>query len=392
MPLHSFAHTPSVLPSLRWDIFCQVIDNYGDLGVCWRLASQLGARGQQVRLWVDDARALSWMAPQGSPGVQVLPWPQQAPADGVGDVLIEAFGCEITPEFIAACAYQQRAGGQKTLWINLEYLSAESYVERCHRLPSPVMSGPGAGLTRWFFYPGFTPATGGLLREPDLLQRQQHFHTHQRAAWRVRHGVAPEALAISLFCYEPALLPAWLMQLAQRPAQGGTAAHLLVTAGRASAAVAAATVPTQLATSQLAHCSQTAFDELLWACDLNCVRGEDSLVRALWAGQPLVWHIYPQHDDAHHAKLQAFLDWLQAPPSLRQFHWLWNGLPGSTDSTPERSDFPVLDSATLHSWRECIQHARQRLLAQPDLLTQLLGFVGEKAKISGFSPDAAGTP
>lgn len=392
MPLRSFAHTPSVLPSLRWDIFCQVIDNYGDLGVCWRLASQLGARGQQVRLWVDDARALSWMAPQGSPGVQVLPWPQQAPADGVGDVLIEAFGCEITPEFIAACAYQQRAGGQKTLWINLEYLSAESYVERCHRLPSPVMSGPGAGLTRWFFYPGFTPATGGLLREPDLLQRQQHFHTHQRAAWRVRHGVAPEALAISLFCYEPALLPAWLMQLAQRPAQGGTAAHLLVTAGRASAAVAAATVPTQLAISQLAHCSQSAFDELLWACDLNCVRGEDSLVRALWAGQPLVWHIYPQHDDAHHAKLQAFLDWLQAPPSLRQFHWLWNGLPGSADSTPERSDFPVLDSATLHSWRECIQHARQRLLAQPDLLTQLLGFVGEKAKISGFSPDAAGTP
>lgn len=392
MPLHSFAHTPSVLPSLRWDIFCQVIDNYGDLGVCWRLASQLGARGQQVRLWVDDAHALHWMAPQGSPGVQVLPWPQQAPADGVGDVLIEAFGCEITPEFIAACAYQQRAGGQKTLWINLEYLSAESYVERCHRLPSPVMSGPGAGLTRWFFYPGFTPATGGLLREPDLLQRQQHFHTHQRAAWRARHGVAPEALAISLFCYEPTLLPAWLMQLAQRPAQGSTAAHLLVTAGRASAAVAATTVPTQLAISQLAHCSQSVFDELLWACDLNCVRGEDSLVRALWAGQPLVWHIYPQHDDAHHAKLQAFLDWLQAPPSLRQFHWLWNGLPGSADSTPERSDFPGLDSATLHSWRECIQHARQRLLAQPDLLTQLLGFVGEKAKISGFSPDAAGTP
>lgn len=392
MPLHSFAHTPSVLPSLRWDIFCQVIDNYGDLGVCWRLASQLGARGQQVRLWVDDARALSWMAPQGSPGVQVLPWPQQAPADGVGDVLIEAFGCEITPEFIAACAYPTRAGGQKTLWINLEYLSAESYVERCHRLPSPVMSGPGTGLTRWFFYPGFTPATGGLLREPDLLQRQQHFHTHQRAAWRVRHGVAPEALAISLFCYEPALLPAWLAQLAQRPAQSEAAAHLLVTAGRASAAVVAAAAPTQLATSQLAHCSQTAFDELLWACDLNCVRGEDSLVRALWAGQPLVWHIYPQHDDAHHAKLQAFLDWLQAPPSLRQFHWLWNGLPGSADSTPERSDFPVLDSTTLHSWRECIQHARQRLLAQPDLLTQLLGFVGEKAKISGFSPDAAGTP
>jgi hypothetical protein len=23
---------------LHWDIFCRVIDNFGDIGVCWRLA------------------------------------------------------------------------------------------------------------------------------------------------------------------------------------------------------------------------------------------------------------------------------------------------------------------------------------------------------------------
>ena len=101
-----------------------------------------------MRLWTDDASALAWMAPRGAPGVQVLPWPDQAPTDGPGDVVIEAFGCEIAPQFIAAIACQSSAGGQKPLWINLEYLSAESYVERCHRLPSPLMSGPGAGLTR----------------------------------------------------------------------------------------------------------------------------------------------------------------------------------------------------------------------------------------------------
>jgi uncharacterized repeat protein (TIGR03837 family) len=98
------------------------------------------------------------------------------------------------------------------------------------------------------------------------------------------------------------------------------------------------------------------------------VRGEDSLVRALWAGKPLVWHIYPQEDNAHHAKLEAFLDWLQAPASLRDFHRVWNGI----QSTP----LPALD---LPAWGICVQKARERLLAQTDLLTQLLQFVAEKS-------------
>jgi len=357
--------------ALRWDIFCQVIDNHGDIGVCWRLAAELGASGHAVRLWVDDASALAWMAPDGAPGVQVLPWPDQAPAEGPGDVVVEAFGCEIAPDFIAAIARQESASSQKSLWINLEYLSAEGYVERCHRLPSPLMDGPGTGLTRWFFYPGFTPRTGGLLRERNLGARQAGF---DRAAWRARHGVAPGALAVSLFCYEPPALAQLLTQLALC-----ADAHLLVTPGRATQAVLneidqqpAWEKRRQLSISYLKPCSQPEFDEMLWACDLNLVRGEDSLVRALWAGQPFVWHIYPQHDDAHHAKLQAFLDWLQAPDSLRRFHALWNGLETA-------GALPQLEATLLDEWRDCVLAARVRLLAQPDLLTLLLGFVAEKS-------------
>ena len=356
--------------SLRWDVFCQVIDNYGDIGVCWRLAADLGSRGYAVRLWVDDASALAWMAPHGAPGVQVLPWPTQAPADGPGDVVIEAFGCEVAPGFVAAIARD------KPLWINLEYLSAEGYVERCHRLPSPLMSGPGAGLTRWFFYPGFTSRTGGLLREPDLLMRQAAF---DREGWRTRHGIAPGDCAVSLFCYEPPALGTLLAQIN---------GHLLVTPGRATAAVlneiSLQSLPDkreQLSISYLEPCPQSAFDEMLWACDLNFVRGEDSLVRALWAGQPFVWHIYPQHDDAHHAKLHAFLDWLQAPSSLRQWHHAWNGL------APAQA-LPALGAPLLAEWRACVQAARARLLAQDDLATQLAGFVAEKARIAGSAPVA----
>jgi len=380
---------PTVVPDmpLQWDVFCQVIDNFGDIGVCWRFAADLAARGQRVRLWVDDASALAWMAPEGCLGVQVRPWNGTMPRadEPAPDVIVEAFGCEIRADFIAYAAASAQATGVRPVWINLEYLSAESYVERNHGLPSPVMSGPAAGWTRWFFYPGFTRNTGGLLREPGLMQRRAAFDAQ---AWRIRHlhdaepraQVAPPACWISLFCYEPAALPGLLQQLQVRPMH----TRVMVTPGRARTAVQSVLGQNsdetgvkprqyqhgQLSISYLAPCRQTAFDELLWASDFNAVRGEDSLVRALWAGQALVWHIYPQHDNAHHAKLHAFLDWLQAPPSLRQFHDTWNGL----------DDRPLVlpDADTLAEWTVCVRAARQRLLTQDNLTTQILGFVAEK--------------
>lgn len=359
---------------LAWDLFCRVIDNFGDIGVCWRLAAQLGALGHRVRLWTDDASALAWMAPRGAPGVEVLPWPAGPVAASPCDVLVEAFGCDVPEGFLAGLPPPDADGQAKhPIWINLEYLSAEGYVERSHRLPSPLFSGPGAGRTRWFFYPGFTERTGGLLRENDLPERQAAF---DRAGWRARHGIAPEAFAVSLFCYEPAGLPALLGRLAERGD-----AHLLATPGRATAAVrsvlqdgsTSAVSEPGFPITYLAPCPQPAFDDMLLACDLNAVRGEDSLVRALWAGQPFVWHIYPQDDGAHHAKLDAFLDWLQAPASLRRFHHAWNGI-DNTDAA-----VPPLHPSTLADWRGCVQAARSRLLAQDDLVTQLLGFVREKS-------------
>ena len=111
---------------------------------------------------------------------------------------------------------------------------------------------------------------------------------------------------------------------------------------------------------------------MLWACDLNLVRGEDSLVRALWAGQPFVWHIYPQEDNAHHAKLDAFLDWLNAPASLRAFHHAWNGM-------TESHSLPVVSADLLAEWRTCAQAARNNLYTQSCLIDQLQPFVAEKS-------------
>ena len=184
------------VPPWQWDVFCRVIDNFGDIGVCWRLASQLAAAGQRVRLWVDDASALAWMAPGGATGIEVRSWGAfPAANEPSSDVLVEAFGCEIAPDFIAACADRVSAGAQKPVWINLEYLSAESWVPRHHGLPSPVLHGPAAGWTKWFYYPGFGKNTGGLLRERSLMDRMQAF---DRGAWRRQQGSSALGFAVLL--------------------------------------------------------------------------------------------------------------------------------------------------------------------------------------------------
>lgn len=354
---------------MRWDIFCRVIDNHGDIGVCWRLAADLAQRGDTVRLWADEAATLAWMAPGGAPGVEVLPWSASAAA-APSEAVVEAFGCELPEAFVAA----MRKCPRPPAWVNLEYLSAEPWVDRFHGLPSPVMDGPGAGLVKHFFYPGFTDRTGGLIRETGLLQRQRQF---DRAQWLQAQGIAWQGRRLlSLYCYEPPGLPALLDSLAAGPAP----TTLLVTAGRARAAVEShlpgGAHRGNLAVHWLPLLAQRDFDHMLWACDLNLVRGEDSLARALWAGRPLVWNIYPQDDGVHLRKLDAFLDWAGAPGSSRQFHHAWNTAGAGPLPQP---DWP--------HWETCARSARDRLLAQQALGSQLKSFV--KA-LPGAAPGAAG--
>jgi uncharacterized repeat protein (TIGR03837 family) len=326
---------PHPTPALRWDVFCRVIDNHGDIGVCWRLSADLAARGHAVRLWVDDASALRWMAPHGAPGVHVAAF-DAAAADAVApaDVVVEAFGCDPPATFVARMAGPGRAA---PVWVNLEYLSAEAWVERSHRLPSPQ---PG-GLTKWFFFPGFTPATGGLLREPGLLA--------QRAAF-VRPPGPRRAL---VFCYDTP----WLPRLAQ-----AFAGELWLCPGPPQAALAAGPQ-----VRHLAYTDQPGFDHGLWSADLNVVRGEDSLVRALWAGAPFVWHIYPQHDGVHRHKLDALLALLQPDDEVRALWHAWNGFGPWPGRWPDEV-----------RWRAATEALRARLAAQDDLVTQLCAFVSGK--------------
>ncbi len=342
---------------LRCDIFCAVIDNYGDAGVCWRLARQLALEhGWRVRLWIDDLSPLRKLAPDHAAGpVDVRPWPTPWVEVEAADIVIEAFACEPPAAYVAAMARRTPT----PVWINLEYLSAEAWVAGCHGLPSPH---PRLPLLKHFFFPGFGAGSGGLLRETDYDRRRNAF---DEAEFRDEFGLpqrAPGELMVSLFAYPGHRLPELLPALAAAPRP----TCLLLPGGEGETRRDGA-----LTIHPLPFLPQLRYDELLWACDLNFVRGEDSFVRAQWAAKPFVWQIYPQDDNAHFVKLDAFLDRHPAGPLLRPFWRAWNGK-GALDWPAFAARLPTLETAA-REWE-------QALRKPPDLAAALVRFCLERVK------------
>ncbi len=375
----------------RWDIFCRIVDNFGDIGVCWRLAKQLSTEhGLDVRLWIDDLAGARRLLPsldlgtahQRLENIDICHWQAGFNFDRVADVVIEAFACELPENYLLAMAETQ------PVWLNLEYLSAESWVEDYHLQPSPH---PRLPLKKTFFFPGFTEKTGGLLRERGLLAQRDVFQ-HQLAADNVAGTHA--ALRVSLFCYPFAPIRPLLTCMAQsaRPVEclipqtaimnevcgffgtpewtGGLTGELVAGQRRKTG---------NLTVKILPFLSQAEYDQLLWSCDLNFVRGEDSWVRAIWAGRPFIWQPYRQEDDAHFAKLDAFLNrYLKAEGGLKAcepsaaehlaaFHLAWSR--GALE--PRHWQQLVLHLTALD------RHARQRSedwAELPDLASKLVIF------------------
>ncbi|MCF5511319.1 elongation factor P maturation arginine rhamnosyltransferase EarP [Pseudomonas sp. PA-3-11C] len=369
----------------RWDIFCSVVDNYGDIGVTWRLARQLVVEhGCDVRLWVDDLRAFERMCPdidvqvgqQWQEGVEVRHWPAEWLGAHPADVVIAAFACQLPPEYMDCMAERERV----PLWMNLDYLSAEDWVVGCHRLPSVKYKG----VQKYFFFPGFRPGTGGLLREAGLLERRRAFQQDAAAQQQFLQslGVAPTAGArlMSLFAYENDGLTGWLDVLAA----DGRRTHLLVPEGRilgdvqrwlgvSSLSAGDIQVRGTLTVQVIAFVRQEQYDRLLWCCEFNAVRGEDSFVRAQWAGRPMLWHIYRQDEDIHLDKLDAFLELYTAalsPAAKAAVVTLWQAWNADGDMA---QSWKML----LEHWPEVTQHAEKWCLEQglqADLATALVQF------------------
>ena len=192
---------------------------------------------------------------------------------------------------------------------------------------------------------------------------------------------APDEMRVSMFCYPGAALPG----LFEAWADGDARVACIVPEGVAAGALDRFTrgrVPRPgsphsrggLCIHAIPFLAQDDYDRLLWQCDVNFVRGEDSFVRAQWAGRAFVWNIYPQEDGAHWRKVDAFLDLhaagLGAAPdaALRRFWHAWNGDPGAG---PIGAAWLAFAAARPHL-QEHAEAWAGRLASRPDLVTGLV--------------------
>ncbi|MBP8306661.1 MAG: elongation factor P maturation arginine rhamnosyltransferase EarP [Burkholderiaceae bacterium] len=366
------------MPLKTLHLYCHVVDNFGDAGVCWRLARQLAREhALEVTLWIDRPEVLRRLVPdlvldvvqdsrfaQAEQGIAreaalavvepiarpvaggtlaVRPWPLTEPIGALADAVVCAFGCE-PPAWLR----NRLAGGpSRPLWLNLEYLSAEDWVDGCHRLASIK---PADGACEYFYFPGYRPTTGGLLRERTLLTERDAFHCGTVAStwWRAHDLPEQPGRRVSIFCYPDAPLPALLRAMADGPEStiallpegvGGAALQGLL--DELGAPAPGHRVPRwqfgRLILARLPMLPIDDYDRLLWSCEMNFVRGEDSWLRGLWAGRPMVWQPYRQADEAHRAKLDAFL------------HWQTQALRGLAPATAPRNALTALADLS-HAW------------------------------------------
>lgn len=347
-----------------WDIFCKIVDNFGDIGICWRLAKQLQTEyGLQVTLWIDDfsvARKIittldtekNWCLIDS---ICIAKWDEYADFNIAAEVVIEAFACTLPLTYLNAM--QQK----KSKWVNLEYLSAELWVASFHGKPSPQNNG----LIRYFFFPGFTETTGGLIRESNLLEFQKNANANKN-------------LKISLFCYPHAPIFDLLTGLSTSkitidcyvPASS-ILPKIANFFGRDSINIGETLHNKSLNLHILPFLNQVDYDQLLYDSDLNFVRGEDSLVRAIWAGNPFIWQPYLQENNTHITKLHAFLSEFYADSDEKQLvyethdYWSSANLPLSS-ILAYLNALPNIKNDTLQ--RTCL------LSKQTDLATKLVDF------------------
>ncbi|MDO4640890.1 MAG: elongation factor P maturation arginine rhamnosyltransferase EarP [Neisseria sp.] len=379
-------------PSAVCWLFCTVIDNFGDIGISWRLAQILSREhGIQVHLWLDNEEALRILCPDLPPlpcryrGIYLRHWQASTDAEGIDsapipDWVIETFACDL-PESVLNIMRQHRP-----LWLNWEYLSAEHWAEAMHAKPSPQTDSQ----QKYFWLMGFTERSGGLLREHNYCHNIDT--ANLRKTLMLPQKSTPEWL---LFGYESPIWARWLQTWQQngQPLTLFLAGNQITESLRHAGAIPKYALQNDgdvfqtgiIKLIRLPFLPQDNFDSLLHLCDGVVIRGEDSFVRAQYAAKPFFWFIYPQSEDAHIEKLHAF--WQKAtatwPQTLQQAHQLLSDeLNGALDlSAAER----------LSAWQSLMQqqalwckHAelwRASLFAQNSATEKLVAFAYQHGKL-----------
>ena len=302
-----------------WDIFCKVIDNFGDIGVSYRLTKELATNNQKIRLFVSDLKAFNRIEPKVNinlyhqsldDNIEIILWNNQSESLNLikqltpSNIIIEMFACNLPEIYISKIT-------NENIWINLEYLSAEDWVEEYHQ----KLSYEG-GHFKYFFFPGFTSKTGGVNFEGKYLNKLPKQCKNQiLEKLNINRYVSNNTLLCSIFCYENNVILKLLCNIKKDVLfiipQSIFSDYLLDKASSIGLTKIDETLlknENNIFIKIIPMTNQENYDNLLLSCDLNIVRGEDSFVRAQILSKPFIWNIYQQKDNIHLVKLKSFLD------------------------------------------------------------------------------------
>ena len=279
------------------DIFCQVIDNYGDVGVAYRLAREFKRvyPNKKLRFVINQIEELNLI--RKSENIEVILYKDISKIENSADLIIESFGCEIPKE------YMDKVLKKSKLIINLEYFSAEKWVDDFHLQESFL----GGNLKKYFFIPGLSEKSGGILLDNEFLERKKKVEANKEYYLEKFEIKEKYDLVGSIFSYEKNFdsLIEELKKLDKK-------IILLILSEKTQKNFIKyfdnGNNYDKIKFVKLPFFTYDKYEELLALCDFNLVRGEDSFVRALLLGKPFLWHIYPQDENTHIKKLESFLE------------------------------------------------------------------------------------
>ncbi|MDA1339134.1 MAG: elongation factor P maturation arginine rhamnosyltransferase EarP [Proteobacteria bacterium] len=278
-----------------WHIFSRAIDNFGDVAISLRLSYQLSTQDHcAVILYTEFNKTLQRFFPNlditsnvfVSELIEVRNIDYVFDDIGIPTYIINVFNIGIPQNYLKKIT-------QQTKYIIYEYLSAEQWVNNFHLKPS---INANKKLDQIFFFPGFTENTGGLLIE-EVLPRK----TGNNLNFFIDKNTF-KGLNFSMYAYPNTNLDGFLT---------------IIDDLSLNAKIYISEVMLQYQNISLDRGKQVivypfiafdGYDQLLSVCDINFVRGEDSLVRAIISGKPFIWQPYIQESETHLVKLDAFVE------------------------------------------------------------------------------------
>lgn len=361
-----------------------MVDHFGDIGVCWRLALELQGAGHRVRLFCDDLNSLLALAPDYAQSeIQVLDWTWENAQPRKLDLLIESFACGVPDSY-----WHLQKGEEAPLWIVLDYLALESWAGSCHGLRSP---SPIAGVSKYYFFPGLGDDLGGLIADRGYRQQIQERDLHresQRQDWALAYDVRADSAWISLFTYPHDWVSFFteLEELEQSFVLWVPAGYVLDWCSSKLPGLSFAWQgdhwqKAKVRVQPLPFMKQEKYQHLLLLCDFAFVRGEDSFIRAVLGGVPHLWHAYLQAEGAHMDKVDGYLNCLR--PFLDENFELYAASLRALNQRESVENLIPVDLQFKQLWQKSpalsasFKNLSQHALQQWDLTSKLTNFVHE---------------